>query len=177
MRKLSGIIGIIILSMITIDESRSDVQESMLECTSWLTDQLIYIQIKPENLSMAERNSKLRDKDTGIAQSMTPYEFSNRIINSVTTFWNIQESKDKKYYIGEIKSDPDVRFNLNRENLSIVYRLYEEIDVTGQCTILSNDMSFEDHIKKRVDYLQRELDTKNDSIERALQEQLRKNKI
>jgi hypothetical protein len=177
MRKLSVIIGIIILSMITIDESRSDVQESMLECTSWLTDQLIYIQIKPENLSMAERNSKLRDKDTGIAQSMTPYEFSNRIINSVTTFWNIQESKDKKYYIGEIKSDPDVRFNLNRENLSIVYGLYEEIDVTGQCTILSTDISFEDHIKKRVDYLQRELDTKNDSIERALQEQLRKNKI
>jgi len=177
MMKLSVIIGIILFSLITIDESRGDVQESMLECSSWLTDQLIYIQIKPENLSMTERNSKLRDKDTGIAQSMTPYEFSNRIINSVTTFWNIQESKDKKYYIGEIKSDPDVRFNLNRENLSIVYRLYEEIDITGQCTILSTDISFEDHIKKRVDYLQRELDTKNESIERALQEQLRKNKI
>ena len=177
MMKLSVIIGIIILSVISIDQSRSDIQKSMLECSSWLTDQLIYIQIKPENLSMTERNSKLRDKDMGIAQSMTPYEFSNRIINSVTTFWNIQESKDKKYYIGEIKSDPDVRFNLNRENLSIVYRLYEEIDITGQCTILSTDISFEDHIKKRVDYLQRELDTKNESIERALQEQLRKNKI
>ena len=177
MRKLSAIIGIIILSLFTIDESRGDVQESMLECTSWLTDQLIYMQIKPENLSMTERNSKLRDKDTGTVQSMTPYEFSNRIINSVTTFWNIQESKDKKYYIGEIQSDPDVRFNLNRENLSIVYRLYEEIDVTGQCIILSTDISFEDHIKKRIDYLQRELDTKNDSIERTRQEQLRKNKI
>ena len=177
MRKLSVIIGFIILSLITIDQSRSDVQESMLECSSWLTDQLIYMQIKPENLSMTERNSKLRDKDMGIAQSMSPYEFSNRIINSVTTFWNIQESKDKKYYIGEIKSDPDVRFNLNRENLSIVYRLYEEIDITGQCTILTTDISFEDHIKKRVDYLQRELDTKNDLIERTLQEQLRKNKI
>ena len=177
MRKLSVIIGIILLSVMAIDESRGNVQESMLECTSWLTDQLIYMQIKPENLSMTERNSKLRDKDTGIAQSMTPYEFSNRIINSVTTFWNIRESEDKKYYIGEIQSDPDVRFNLNRENLSIVYTLYEEIDVTGQCTILSTDISFEDHIKKRVDYLQRELDTKNDSIERTRQEQLRKNKI
>ena len=177
MRKLSVIIGIILLSVITIDESRGNVQESMLECSSWLTDQLIYMQIKPENLSMTERNSKLRDKDTGIAQSMTPYEFSNRIINSVTTFWNIQESKDKKYYIGEIQSDPDVRFNLNRENLSIVYTLYEEIDVTGQCTILSTDMSFEDHIKERVDYLQSELNAKNDLIERTLQEQLRKNKI
>ena len=177
MRKLSVIIGIILLSVITIDESRGDVQESMLECTSWLTDQLIYMKIKPENLSMKDRNSKLRDKDTGIAQSMTPYEFSNRIINSVTTFWNIQESKDKKYYIGEIQSDPDVRFNLNRENLSIAYRLYEEIDVTGQCTILSTDMSFEDHIKERVDYLQSELNAKNDLIERTLQEQLRKNKI
>ena len=141
MRKLSVIIGIILLSVITIDESKGNVQESMLECTSWLTDQLIYMQIKPENLSMTERNSKLRDKDMGIAQSMSPYEFSNRIINSVTTFWNIQESKDKKYYIGEIQSDPDVRFNLNRENLSIAYRLYEEIDVTGQCTILSNDFA------------------------------------
>ena len=177
MMKLSVIIGIILLSLITIDESRGDVQESMLECSSWLTDQLIYIQIKPENLSMTERNSKLRDKDTGIAQSMTPYEFSNRIINSVTTFWNIRESEDKKYYIGEIQSDPDVRFNLNRENLSIVYTLYEEIDVTGQCTILSTDMSFEDHIKERVDYLQSELNAKNDLIERTLQEQLRKNKI
>ena len=177
MRKLSVIIGIILLSVITIDESRSDVQESMLECTSWLTDQLIYMQIKPEDLSMTERNSKLRDRDTGIAQSMTPYEFSNRIINSVTTFWNIQESKDKKYYIGEIQSDPDVRFNLNRENLSIVYRLYEEIDVAGQCTILSTDMSFEDHIKERVDYLQSQLNAKNDLIEQSIQEQLRKNKI
>ena len=177
MRNLLFTLMILPISFFLINESRSDVQESMIECTSWLTDQLIYMQIKPENLSMTERNSKLRDKDTGIAQSMTPYEFSNRIINSVTTFWNIQESKDKKYYIGEIKSDPDVRFNLNRENLSIVYKLYEEIDVTGQCTILSTDISFESHIKKRVDYLQRELNRKNDSIERTLQEQLRKNKI
>ena len=75
------------------------------------------------------------------------YRIKVKTFNFVTTFWNIQESEDKKYYIGEIQWDPDVRFNLDRENLSIVYRLYEEIDITGQCTILTTDISFEDHIK------------------------------
>ena len=168
MRKLSVIIGIILLSMITIDESRSDVQESMLSCLLSSPNKpddrdryAIYIHITPYKYSMVDRNSKLRDKTEGDIR-LVLFEYVYDPVETLDKYGTIKETYDLKEYHTNIQ---DEQISIDRETL-----IMTRYSAKFQCDILSTKNTFEDHVQVHLNKLQRKKDVEQE-------QQLRKNKI
>ena len=67
MKNIFIIIVIFSLGLIVTKETNAEVREMMLMCgvEHGVRESNIYVHIKPETISMIERNSKVRDKNKG----------------------------------------------------------------------------------------------------------------
>lgn len=153
MRYLFAILFVCIFNLAIVDMTRGEVREMMLVCglEHGLKDSNIYIHITPENLSMEERNSQVRDKTKGqMIIVLFPLDKSSFYTIEHTT--NISESIDKKYYEGSLDLD---LITLDRETL--VLRLFSfdgNLLSKDECGILDSNILFDDHVQQRLDYLQ-----------------------
>ena len=153
MRYLFAILFVCIFNLAIVDMTRGEVREMMLVCglEHGLKDSNIYIHITPENLSMEERNSQVRDKTKGqMIIVLFPLNKSSFYIIEHAT--NISESIDKKYYEGSLDLD---LITLDRE--ALVLRLFSfdgNLLSKDECGILDSNILFDDHVQQRLDYLQ-----------------------
>jgi hypothetical protein len=152
MKNIFIIIVIFSLGLIVTEDSSAEVREMMLVCgiEHGMKESNIYVHIKPESISMIERNSKVRDKTTG-SMRMVLFVLDEGPLSTIESTTNISESIDQKSY----------ESNLNMQKITLVkydlilklFKLDGSLLERDECSVLASNIFFDEHIQDRVNYL------------------------
>ena len=120
------------------------------------TDKGFYLQILPENLSMIERNSKLREKNRGLAEIIAFNTWGEKAVSSELLYvFNITISKNKSYYVNKKSYKFPHEFTMNRKTYALnIKNIYSNETLNYQCMQLDNNVSFSDLILNHMEELQ-----------------------
>ena len=120
------------------------------------TDKGFYLQIQPENLSMIERNSKLREKNTGFAEIIAFNTWDEKSVSSELLYvFDIIISKNKSDYINKKSNKFPHNFTMNRKTYVLnIKNIYSNETLNYQCKQLNNNVSFADLILEHMEELQ-----------------------
>ena len=120
------------------------------------TDKGFYLQILPENLSMIERNSKLREKNTGFAEIIAFNTWDEKAVSSESLYvFNIIISKNESDYVNKKSYKFPHKFTMNRKTYALnIKNIYTNETLYYQCIQLNNNVLFEDLILDHMEELQ-----------------------
>ena len=120
------------------------------------TDKGFYLQILPENLSMIERNSKLREKNTGFAEIIAFNTWDEKTVSSELLYvFDIIISKNKSDYINKKSNKFPHKFTMNRKSYALdIKNIYSNETLNYECMQLNNNVSFADLIREHREELQ-----------------------
>ena len=120
------------------------------------TDKGFYLQILPENLSMIERNSKLREKNTGFAEIIAFNTWDEKTVSSELLYvLDIIISKNKSDYVNKISNKFPHKFTMNRKTYALnIKNIYSNETLHYQCKQLNNNVSFTDLVLEHMEELQ-----------------------
>ena len=153
MKKIFIIIFIFALGLTMVDDTSSEVREIMLICgvEHGLKESNIYIHIKPDSISMIERNSKVRDKTKG-SMRMVLFVLDEGPLSTIESTTNISESIDQKSYESNLNIQ---KITLHKDDLVLkLFKLDGSLLERDECSVLASNISFDEHIQNRVNYLQ-----------------------
>tara|TARA_B100000989_G_scaffold233418_1_gene180214 strand:- start:89 stop:595 length:507 start_codon:yes stop_codon:yes gene_type:complete len=120
------------------------------------TDKGFYLQILPENLSMIERNSILRDKNTGFAEIIAFNTWDKNAVSSELLYiFDIIISKNKSDYVNKKSNKFPHNFTMNRKTYALnIKNIYSNETLNYQCMQLNNNVSFTDLVLEHIEELQ-----------------------
>lgn len=120
------------------------------------TDKGFYLQILPENLSMIERNSKLREKNTGFAEIIAFNTWDEKTVSSELLYvLDIIISKNKSDYVNKKSNKFPHKFTMNRKTYALnIKNIYSNEILHYQCKQLNNNVSFTDLVLEHMEELQ-----------------------
>jgi len=120
------------------------------------TDKGFYLQILPENLSMIERNSKLREKNIGFAEIIAFNTWDEKTVSSELLYvFDIIISKNKSDYINKKSNKFPHKFTMNRKSYALdIKNIYSNETLNYECMQLNNNVSFADLIREHREELQ-----------------------
>lgn len=153
MKNIFIIIVIFSLGLIVTEDTNADVREMMLMCgvEHGVRESNIYVHIKPETISMIERNSKVRDKTKG-SMRMVLFVLDEGPLSTIESTTNISESIDQKSYESNLNMQ---KITLHKDDLILkLFKLDGSLLEGDECSVLASNISFDEHIQNRVNYLQ-----------------------
>jgi len=124
------------------------------------TDKGFYLQILPENLSMIERNSILRDKNTGFAEIIAFNTWDENSVSSELLYvFDIIISKNKSDYVNTKSHKFPHKFTMNRKTYALnIKNIYSNETLNYQCMQLDNNVSFSDLVLDHMEELRQLID-------------------
>ena len=153
MKNIFIIIVIFSLGLIVNEDINAEVREIMLICgvEHGVRESNIYVHIKPETISMIERNSKVRDKTKG-SMRMVLFVLDDGPLSTIESTTNISESIDQKSYESNLNMQ---KITLHKDDLVLkLFKLDGSLLERDECSVLVSNISFDEHIQNRVNYLQ-----------------------
>ena len=126
-----------------------------------VTDKGFYLQILPENLSMIDRNSKLREKNLGTAEIIAFNTWNAGAVSAELLYsFDVKVIKNKYYENTDSAKFPH-KFLMDRKTYALkIKNIYTKETLNYQCKELNKGMSFEDLILERIVELQELIDLK-----------------
>jgi len=120
------------------------------------TDKGFYLHILPKNLSMIERNSKLREKNTGFAEIIAFNTWDEKTVSSELLYvLDIIISKNKSDYVNKKSNKFPHKFTMNRKTYALnIKNIYSNETLHYQCKQLNNNASFTDLVLEHMEELQ-----------------------
>lgn len=140
------------LCLIVTEDTYAEIREMMLICgvEHGVKESNIYIHIKPESISMIERNSKIRDKTRG-SMRMVLFVLDEGPLSTIESTTNISESIDQKSYESNLNMQ---KITLVKDDLILkLFKLDGSLLERDECSVLASNISFDEHIQDRVNYL------------------------
>lgn len=153
MKNIFIIIVIFSLGLIVTEDINAEVREIMLICgvEHGVRESNIYVHIKPETISMIERNSKVRDKTKG-SMRMVLFVIDEGPLSTIESITNISESVDQKSYESNLNMQ---KITLDKDDLILkLFKLDGSLLERDECNVLGSNITFDEHVQNRVNYLQ-----------------------
>ena len=100
---------------------------------------------------MIERNSKVRDKTSG-SMRMLLFVIDEGPLSTIESITNISESVDQKSYESNLNMQ---KITLDKDDLILkLFKLDVSLLERDKCNVLGSNITFDEHVQNRVNYLQ-----------------------